>query len=149
MGTKFRAGIVVAGLGWFAAAGSAGAQESLAGAQALYASAQYEDALSALNRIRSGGVSSGDVPAIEQYRALCLLALGPRQRSGGCDRRGRQRQPDLFAGVESTFRRACDRPSPMSGAGFCRRCCSRSTWNQKPPSIARSIARPAKGSSSC
>ena len=76
MGTRFRAGIVVAGLGWFAAAGPAAAQESLAGAQALYASAQYEDALTALNRIRSGGVSSSDVPAIEQYRALCLLALG-------------------------------------------------------------------------
>src|SRR5687767_14867630 len=76
MGTKFRAGIVVAGLGWFMAAGPAAAQESLAGAQALYASAQYEDALSSLNRIRSGGVSSSDVPAIEQYRALCLLALG-------------------------------------------------------------------------
>ncbi len=76
MGTKFRTGIVVAGLGWFMAAGPAAAQESLAGAQALYASAQYEDALSALNRIRSGGVSASDVPAIEQYRALCLLALG-------------------------------------------------------------------------
>lgn len=76
MGTRFRAGIVVAGLGWFMAAGPAAAQESLAGAQALYASAQYEDALSALNRIRSGGVSASDVPAIEQYRALCLLALG-------------------------------------------------------------------------
>jgi hypothetical protein len=76
MGTKFRTGIVVAGLGWFMAAGPAAAQESLAGAQALYASAQYEDALSALNRIRSGGVSSSDVSAIEQYRALCLLALG-------------------------------------------------------------------------
>ena len=61
MGTKFRAGIVVAGLGWFMAAGPAAAQESLAGAQALYASAQYEDALSALNRIRSGGVSASDV----------------------------------------------------------------------------------------
>jgi TonB family protein len=52
------------------------AQESLSGAQALYAAAQYEDALSTLNRIRSSGLSASDVPAVEQYRALCLLALG-------------------------------------------------------------------------
>jgi TonB family protein len=76
MATRFRAGIVVAGLGWFVAAGPAAAQESLTGAQALYASAQYEDALTALNRIRSSGLSASDVPAVEQYRALCLLALG-------------------------------------------------------------------------
>ena len=57
-------------------AATAAAQESLSGAQALYASAQYEDALSTLNRIRSAGMSANDIPAVEQYRALCLLALG-------------------------------------------------------------------------
>jgi hypothetical protein len=75
MGTKSRA-IVIAGFGLLVAAGPVSAQDSLASAQSLYASAQYEDALTTLNRIRSGGVSSSDVPAVEQYRALCLLALG-------------------------------------------------------------------------
>ena len=67
--------LVVAGVA-LGVATPAVAQESLSGAQALYASAQYEDALSTLNRIRSAGISTTDVPAIEQYRALCLLALG-------------------------------------------------------------------------
>jgi hypothetical protein len=52
------------------------AQETLSSARDLYASADYERALAALNRIRSNGVNADDVPAVEQYRALCLLALG-------------------------------------------------------------------------
>lgn len=59
------------------AAGAAhAAQDSLTGARELYASAEYEQALAALNRLRATGVASQDVPAVEQYRALCLLALG-------------------------------------------------------------------------
>jgi len=52
------------------------AQDSLTGARELYASAEYEQALASLNRIRATGLASVDVPAVEQYRALCLLALG-------------------------------------------------------------------------
>jgi TonB family protein len=52
------------------------AQESLTGARELYASAEYEQALAAFNRIRATGLASEDVPTVEQYRALCLLALG-------------------------------------------------------------------------
>ncbi|MGH9175544.1 MAG: hypothetical protein ACRD1H_14355 [Vicinamibacterales bacterium] len=59
----------------FAGAANA-AQDSLTGARELYASAEYEQALAALNRIRATGLASADVPAVEQYRALCLLALG-------------------------------------------------------------------------
>ena len=54
----------------------AAAQDSLTSARELYASAEYEQALAALNRIRATGLSSEEVPAVEQYRALCLLALG-------------------------------------------------------------------------
>ena len=75
MRTMFRS-VAIAGLALVSAAVPAVAQDGLSGAQALYASAQYEDALSTLNQLRSSGMSSTDVPAIEQYRALCLLALG-------------------------------------------------------------------------
>ena len=51
-------------------------QDTLSGARELYATAEYERALAALNRIRAIGVASADVPTVEQYRALCLLALG-------------------------------------------------------------------------
>ena len=52
------------------------AQQSLTEAQALYANAQYEEALAALNQMRASGLAVRDVPPVEQYRALCLLALG-------------------------------------------------------------------------
>ena len=52
------------------------AQDSLSNARELYASADYERALATLNRIRATGVAHAEVPALEQYRALCLLALG-------------------------------------------------------------------------
>lgn len=54
----------------------AAAQDSLTTARELYVSAEYEQALAALNRLRATGLASEDVPAVEQYRALCLLALG-------------------------------------------------------------------------
>ena len=53
------------------------AQDTLAAARQLYASAAYDDALAMLGRLKSGG--AGDAAAasqIEQYRAFCLLAVG-------------------------------------------------------------------------
>ncbi len=57
-------------------AGTAAADDSLNVARELYASANYEDALAMLNRLRppTGGIPEDR--AVEQYRALCLLALG-------------------------------------------------------------------------
>ncbi len=52
------------------------AQDLLASARALYTSAEYEAALVTLNQMRATGLVTEDVPAVEQYRALCLLALG-------------------------------------------------------------------------
>ena len=43
-------------------------------AKDLYASARYDEALSVLNSLRIG--ESADRRAVEQYRSLCLLALG-------------------------------------------------------------------------
>jgi hypothetical protein len=45
-------------------------------ARELYAAAEYEDALTILNRLRQTPAKSEDVRAIDQYRAFCLLALG-------------------------------------------------------------------------
>ena len=56
-------------------AGTAGAQDSLAAARELYASAAYEDALAVLNRLRAP-TSRDEGRTIDQYRAFCLLALG-------------------------------------------------------------------------
>ena len=59
-----------------ASAHAAAAQDMLASARALYTSAEYESALATLNQLRATGLVTEDVPAVEQYRALCLLALG-------------------------------------------------------------------------
>jgi hypothetical protein len=46
----------------------------LSTAKDLYASARYDEALSVLNGLRVGGTV--DKKSVEQYRSLCLLALG-------------------------------------------------------------------------
>ncbi|MGQ0735644.1 MAG: energy transducer TonB [Acidobacteriota bacterium] len=51
-------------------------EDTLASARALYTSAEYEAALATLNRMRGSALPAEDYPAVEQYRALCLLALG-------------------------------------------------------------------------
>jgi TonB family protein len=45
-------------------------------ARELYASARYDEALLVLNGLRPGPGGGGDLKSIEQYRSLCLLALG-------------------------------------------------------------------------
>src|SRR5438128_1005163 len=63
-------------VGLIAATAIASAQESLAAARDLYASAAYEDALAVLNRLRGSDHPADEARSIEQYRAFCLLALG-------------------------------------------------------------------------
>ena len=60
-----------------------GRENPLTAARDLYASARYDEALAVLNGLPSDAVAS-DRKSIEQYRSLCLLALGreaPRQRA--------------------------------------------------------------------
>jgi hypothetical protein len=53
------------------------AQDTLASARQLYGSASYDEALGVLERLKTAAPSgSSDVRDIEEYRALCLLALG-------------------------------------------------------------------------
>lgn len=62
-------------------AASASAQDSLASARDLYASAAYEDALAVLNRLHTSDTRADESRVIEQYRAFCLLALGRSQEA--------------------------------------------------------------------
>jgi tetratricopeptide (TPR) repeat protein len=57
------------------ASASAAAQDSLAPIRNLYASAEYEEALTAIGRLKSNA-DPGGVVEIDRYRALCLIALG-------------------------------------------------------------------------
>jgi hypothetical protein len=52
------------------------AQESLASARQLYASADYKSALMMLNTLLAASPSPQDRQAIELYRTFCLVALG-------------------------------------------------------------------------
>jgi hypothetical protein len=56
-------------------AASAAAQDSLAPVRDLYASAEYERALTALGDLRSSP-DSGGLVEVDRYRVLCLIALG-------------------------------------------------------------------------
>jgi TonB family protein len=56
--------------------GIAAAQDSLVTIKTLYASAAYEEALTAIDRLRSAGPAASDSRSLDQYRAFCLLALG-------------------------------------------------------------------------
>jgi TonB family protein len=58
--------------------GQAPPRDPLGAARDLYASARYDEALAVLNDVRSAEAqgASSDLKSIEQYRSLCLLALG-------------------------------------------------------------------------
>jgi TonB family protein len=53
-------------------------RDAVTAARDLYASARYDEALAMLNDVRpaDGGAANVDRKSIEQYRSLCLLALG-------------------------------------------------------------------------
>ena len=52
-------------------------RDPLGAARDLYASARYDEALAVLNDMRPADAgASSDLKSIEQYRSLCLLALG-------------------------------------------------------------------------
>jgi TonB family protein len=63
--------LVVAGLAVCGLVTNVTAQEPLTKAKALYDAAAYEDALTVLTQV--------EIPEAQQYRALCLLALGRSQ----------------------------------------------------------------------
>jgi hypothetical protein len=52
------------------------AQTDLSKARDLYRAAAYDDALAVLNPLRGATQPDADSPVVEEYRALCLIALG-------------------------------------------------------------------------
>jgi len=66
---------LLCGVGLVLYATTALAQEPLAKARALYDAANYEEALSVLTAV--------DAPEAQQYKALCMLALGRAQDAAG------------------------------------------------------------------
>jgi TonB family protein len=60
----------------FVAPASAQQDSPLTAARDLYASARYDEALAVLNGMQPGDGLVPDRKSIEQYRSLCLLALG-------------------------------------------------------------------------
>jgi len=87
----------------------AGDQGLLAAARDLYASAAYEEALSALDKA-TAAASPEDTRAIAQYRAFCLLALG---RAGDA-----QHAIETVVAADPTFRPASNDSSPRVRAAF-------------------------------
>lgn len=69
--------VIACVLSCLSVAGTAWAQEGLALASTLYASARYDEALGVLDRLKSAeDTAPADALGIEKYRALCFLALG-------------------------------------------------------------------------
>jgi TonB family protein len=121
------------------------AADSLTDARDLYAAAEYEDALTLLNKMQTGDHAPDERRAIEQYRAYCLLALGrsadaeqaiaavvaatplykpsgadasPRVRSAFTDVR-RRILPSIIQEKYATAKTAFDRKNfPVAAAGF-------------------------------
>jgi tetratricopeptide (TPR) repeat protein len=54
------------------------AQDHIASARQLYASAQYDEALKVLDQLSRQGFSPNELQSIELYRTLCLIAVGRR-----------------------------------------------------------------------
>jgi hypothetical protein len=57
------------------------AQDALASARELYASAEYDEALKMLDRLSAGAPSNNERQSIELYRTLCLFAIGRRDEA--------------------------------------------------------------------
>ena len=74
-----------------------GRENPLTAARDLYASARYDEALAVLNGLPSDAVAT-DRKSIEQYRSLCLLALGTRRRGREAHRRRGHGRSDVHAG---------------------------------------------------
>lgn len=68
--------------GFASRAGATSRESSVAAARELYATARYDEALALLNTIRtSAATEASERKTIEQYRSLCLLALGREQEA--------------------------------------------------------------------
>lgn len=86
------------------------AEEPLATARDLYASASYDEALTLLNGMLNGTFSREDRQSIELYRALCLFATG---RASEADR-----SIERMIAQDPMYRPAADAVSPRMRTAF-------------------------------
>jgi hypothetical protein len=68
--------VFIAACALLAVTAASDAQDQFKAARDLYASAAYEDALSALTHVREGAGAVAESEQVDQYRAFCLFALG-------------------------------------------------------------------------
>jgi hypothetical protein len=74
---------LVIGLMCISGAITVAAQDPLAAARDLYASAAYEEALATLTRLHDDATAAAQAEQVEQYRAFCLFALGRTREAVG------------------------------------------------------------------
>ena len=80
MSPRTTAALALVIAGWTTAVGAASANDTLAQAKELYASAAYDEALAVLDRLQSGA-SVSETTSITEYRVYCLLALDRRDEA--------------------------------------------------------------------
>ena len=110
-------------------AASAAAQDSLDPVRHLYASAEYEEALTAIGRLKSNA-DLGGVVEIDRYRALCLIALG---RSAEADQ-----AIETTVTLDPLYQPAAADASPRVRAAFA------AVRNRVLPTVVRSLYASAK-----
>jgi tetratricopeptide (TPR) repeat protein len=86
------------------------AQDGLSTARDLYRAASYDEALAALDKLRAAPLSGDDAPLVEQYRALCLLALGRPDDA--------QRAMEAAVALAPAFRPSTEEAPPAVRATF-------------------------------
>jgi tetratricopeptide (TPR) repeat protein len=80
MSSRTTAALALVIAGWTTAVGAASANDTLAQAKELYASAAYDEALAVLDRLQSEA-SVSETTSITEYRVYCLLALDRRDEA--------------------------------------------------------------------
>ena len=94
-----------------AVAAPAGAQQDFAAAKDLYTAAKYEDALAVLDRLKEAKPASPDAAlGVEQYRAMCLLALNRRAEA--------EQAIEAIADLDPFYQPAEDDAAPWVRAAF-------------------------------
>ena len=122
----------------------AGAQDLLANARTQYQAAAYDEALTTLQQLSANKatLSATDARDVEEYRFLCLLALGRKDEARVGDGRRGEERPALHAGRrrDAAARRHRVHRGPPRAAAADRD--DSSTPSRRPPTTRRT--RPAR-----
>jgi TonB family protein len=93
------------------AAAPAGAQQDFAAAKELYAAARYEESLAVLDQLKEAKPASPEAAlGVEQYRAMCLLALNRKAEA--------EQAIETIADLDPFYQPAEDDAAPWIRAAF-------------------------------